>query len=380
MEFSYILIFVILLVFIIVGGFLFRSQSRGNRKVISDDYTDGLKSILLNDKRQALEKLRLAAIKNTDNIDAYIKIGEILRDNGNVENAIKIHRQLTVRKGLSKEERVQIYKSLTDDYCSAQKYKQGLNCVNELLQIDKKSEWALNKKMKLYELMGEWQKAFETLQRTLKSKNEKNDSLLALYKVQNGLKQIKDGNENDARIAFRAALKFDENCVPAHLYLADSYIREKRQKDALSQLTTFVEKLPGQAHFAFDRLRQLLFDMGNFSRLETIYQSLQAKNPDNSQVYLALAKLYERKGNFEEALDLTLQSLEKEPDSISIRARIIRYYNKLGQANKAIEYALAWFDKHGAEKSRFICSECGYESDEPLWYCPKCKNWDTFVK
>ena len=56
---------------------------------------------MVGDKKRALEKLRLAAIKDTSNIDAYLKIGDILRENGKVENAIKIHRQLTVRKGLS---------------------------------------------------------------------------------------------------------------------------------------------------------------------------------------------------------------------------------------------------------------------------------------
>jgi len=370
----------ILLLVIVIVGYLFRSRTREKRKVTSDEYTESLRLILLGEKKQALEKLRLAAIKNTNNIDAYIRIGDILRENGKVENAIKVHRQLVVRKGLSNQERVQVYKCLIKDFEVAKRYEEGLKHIEKILQIDKKNDWALKKRLKFYELLGQWQKAFESQKQILKLNREKNNKLLALYKTQKGLALVKEGNEKDGRIAYREALKLDETCVPAYLYLGDSYVSENRRADALTQLTTLTQKIPERAHLAFDRLRQLLFDMGNFSQLETIYQTIQTKNPDNSEVYLALAKLYEKKGDFREALELSLQSLEKQPDSIEARARIVKYYYRLGQKDKAIEHALSWFEQLDTEKNRFICGQCGYKSSEPLWYCPNCKNWDTFVK
>lgn len=380
MDLIYLTIIAILLLILIIAGVNFKSQVRIRRRWVSDEYTEGLKLILLGQKKQALEKLRLAALKDTSNLDAYLKIGEILRENGKIENAIKIHRQLIVRKDLSNQELIQIYKNLINDFWVAKKYEQGLNYVEKLLQMNKKNTWALDNKLKFYEALGQWQKAFETKQHILKLEREKNDPLLALYKFQKGLALISEAKEKEGRIAYREALKLDETCVPAYLYLSDSYVREDRKKDALNQLMTLIEKVPEKAHLTFDRLRQLLFDMGSFSQLETIYQTLQAKNPENNEAYLALAKLYERKGNFNEALELSLQSYEKNPDSMPAMERIIRYYYKLGEKDKAVKYALSWFEKLNAGKTNFICSQCGYESSEPLWYCPNCKSWDTFVK
>ncbi|MBN1349406.1 tetratricopeptide repeat protein [candidate division KSB1 bacterium] len=378
MDPSYILVIVLLLVIIGTVSFFIRYQQRGTRRVITDDYTEGLRLLLLGEKKKALEKLRLAAIKDTNNIDAYIKIGELLRESGQTDKAIKIHNQLTVRRDLTKEERIDIYKSLIRDYGAATKYDKGLEFIELLLQLDKNNDWALNKKLLFYESAADWQKAFETKQKILKTAGEKDDALLALYKVQKGLALAREGETSDAQDAYQEALKLNPLCVPAYLYRADACIREKKQKDALNLLMKFIDNIPEKAHLAFDRLRQLLFDMGNFSQLETIYQSVQAKNPDSFQSYLALAKLYEGKGDFNEALDLALRALEKKPDSVSSRAKVIKYYNKLGRQEKAIQYALSWIDSLDIGHNHYVCVRCGFQSSEPLWYCPNCRNWNSF--
>ena len=63
--------------------------------------------------------------------------------------------------------------------------------------------------------------------------------ILALYKVESGLKCIKNGRERDGRIKFREAIKLDKKCASAYLYLSDSYIRENRYDDALTELKKF---------------------------------------------------------------------------------------------------------------------------------------------
>ena len=66
-------------------------------------YTKALNAIIQGDKKIAIKHLRDVVKQDTSHIDAYLQIGNILREEGNVEGAIKIHRSLTMRPNLSKD-------------------------------------------------------------------------------------------------------------------------------------------------------------------------------------------------------------------------------------------------------------------------------------
>ena len=62
------------------------------------------------DTRTALSHLRDVVKQDTNHIDAYLQMGDILREEGNAEAAIKIHQSLTVRPNLSNEIKREIHK------------------------------------------------------------------------------------------------------------------------------------------------------------------------------------------------------------------------------------------------------------------------------
>ncbi|HIC38601.1 MAG TPA: hypothetical protein EYO79_03925, partial [Candidatus Marinimicrobia bacterium] len=63
-------------------------------------YTDALNAIVRGNSKTALKLLRDVVKQDTNHIDAYLKMGEILREEGNSQQAIKIHQSLTVRPNL----------------------------------------------------------------------------------------------------------------------------------------------------------------------------------------------------------------------------------------------------------------------------------------
>ena len=65
-----------------------------------------------------------------------------------------------------------------------------------------------------------------------------------MYKIEAGLKCVDEEKERDGRLKFREAIKLDKLCPPAYLYLSDSYIRENRYDDALTELKRFITQVP----------------------------------------------------------------------------------------------------------------------------------------
>ena len=76
---------------------------------------EALNAMLLSDKRRAIKLLGALVKKDSEHVNAYLQLGNLMRDE-DPERAIKIHQMLTVRHSLDKNTKVEILKSLALDY------------------------------------------------------------------------------------------------------------------------------------------------------------------------------------------------------------------------------------------------------------------------
>ena len=105
-------------------------------------YTEALNMLVRGDSQNAIRLLRDVVKQDTNHLDAYLQLGDILRDEGNSQNAIKIHQSLTVRPGLDDKLQIQIHQSLAKDYLSLNEISLAKKEAEMILNIDKKEFWA----------------------------------------------------------------------------------------------------------------------------------------------------------------------------------------------------------------------------------------------
>ncbi len=374
---TYLIIAGAVVLILLIAYFVFRR--RGRKIDASLEYTTALNYLITGDKEAALERLRLAVKQDTHNIDAYLKIGDILREKGFYDRAIKIHRGLLIRQHLKFSQRVDILKSLIEDYKGAKRFDRALVFADQLVTLTRNEKWAEELRLKIQEAAGDWEHAFETRKAIFKGKDEKNKRILSLYKVEAGLKLVGEGKEHDARLKFREAIKLDNTCPPAYLYLSDSYVRENRHNDALTELKRFISQVPDKAHLAFQRIRDVLFHIGSYGELESIFRKLLDKNPTNEKARFALADIYERKGELQRAIELCHDYLEKNPNSLLAKRYLVKFLPRIGKNDEALKYAEDLVDELFEQREKsYTCNNCGYVSDTPRWHCPQCQEWDTF--
>ena len=345
----------------------------------SSDYIKALNALIEGNMDEAIRLFYNSVRQNTENIDAYIRLGDIFRQQGKVEKAIKVHRELLVRRNLSQHSRNQIRRSLVTDYVSSKAYDKALDTLKELFANDPKDRWAKRQQLYVHEAQQDWENAFKTL-KTL-SKLEGNKVVhkqLALYKVEVAQLHFKNSREKDGRIVLREAMKIDADCPPAYIYLGDSYVREERYSDASKVWVEFLSRIPGKSHLVIDRLQEVLYATGTYSEIERILDELSEKSPDNVDVSLTLSDIRARKGDLSGAIRLCEAILESNPDSQLARLKLIRLYSQNGKPEKALGMALELTDKSTTVEKKFLCSNCQYESSSPLWHCPQCGAWNSF--
>lgn len=380
MDFTVVSYVIVIAALAFLAMYLFRKKPAAAQDQSAADYTEGLNLLLAGERDAALKRFRDAVTKNSRNVDAYLKIGDILREMGQVERAINVHKYLTVRSGLSPKQRQEIMHSLAKDYQNAREYDKGLEVLNKVLEENKHAVWAQEMKLKFFELKEEWDNAFQAYKDLRKNRGESKNGRLALYRVQEGLQLIQNGKEREARTRFKDAIKIDPGSPPAYIYLADSYRRENRNSDALQVLKEFVERVPSQSYLAFERIKDLLFEGGVFGEIENVYLEIIEIQPNNLMARLALAEIYEKKGELEKAIATCQDVLEKDASNEIARKHLVRLYHKTGDDEKSVSQALDLIDDSLKHKQMFKCKECGYQANEPFWRCPQCLEWETFIK
>ncbi len=356
-----------ILIFVIVGALaalfsllLFRKKGAPSADHAATCYAEGLNLLLAGEREQALEKLKLAVGVDSENVDAYVKIGDILRSLGDTRRAINVHKYLTVRKGLSLKQHSAILQSLACDYFEAEMYEQALKVLQKVLDVDRNALWAQRMRLKIYEATADWPKAFQAY-KALKNQNGGiSKRKLALFKVREGLRlSLEAGDEKDAQACFKEAIRIDPEGPAGYIAMADSYVGQKRKDDALRILRKFIERAPADSYLVFGRLKDLLYEGGVYGEIEHIYHEIKKSQPDNLTVRLALAENFEKKGELERAVNECLAVLEKDPENKHARTYLVKLHHKSGNNAAALEVALGLIDEFllKTETRRFELSE-----------------------
>lgn len=308
---------------------------------MDNSYLMGLKYMAEGENRRAVEMFKDAVRHNSENIDAYIKLGVILRNEKLYNNAIRIHKDLLLRANLSTENRNDIQYQLALDYLNSENDNKALQYLENLKSDKKYVNIIINDLLSLYEKNKMWDKAIDTIKSLPISRTNDGKIKLAKYKVLKG-KDISDsGNNKDARILFKEALKINPLCSDAYLSIGDSYLSENRTTDAIHTWTEFCKKVPESANLVFYRLEKAWFEKGQFSKIEELYNSILEKDENDIYAIIRLAEIYRKKGDYKQALNILYDAQKKDIMQDMVLYEIIKVLHENGQYKEASKQAIA---------------------------------------
>ena len=313
------------------------------KKVSRDDYNPyilALKFMAEGENRLAVEKFKEAVRSNSANIDAYLKLGTILRNEGLYKNAIRIHQDLTLRGDLQSGDLINVKKNLILDYWYLKDYSKAEYYLNQLIEDKSQIDWATPYLTKILEKKGEWQQAIDILSKSSLAREQKGKLKIAALKVKQGQKLAENHEEKEARIIFKEAIKTEHECAEGYLQLGDSYLREGRTDDAINAWTNLCKKVKDKAHLAFDRLEKAWFEKGKFSKIEELYTSMLQEEEDNLHALIALSEIYRKKGEYDQSLKLLQEAQKRDLDPRLIRSQMARVYMDKNQYKEAAKLAI----------------------------------------
>lgn len=334
---EYFLTFLILLALASIFYLFYDKYVNRPVKTESALYVEALRDLLDGKQESAFTKLRQVVVEDSNNFDAYIRLGQILRENKKPDRALQVHRDLTLRTGLTVDEKTEVLHQLYADYRDLNDLDMAQAALKELVALKSRDRWAYGRLLEIQKKSEDWDDAYDTAVMLLKLEGNKSKKPLATFKYYMGEAQYKKREYHKARVLFKEALGFDPTYVPAYLSIGDSYYEEKRFEDAVNFWNKLIAAVPDEAHRVLERLKKTLYDLGRYGEINSICEDILNNSPKNLEARLCLSEFNEKKGDSDLAAQILEGIVDDYPNEIRAITQLIGIYLEKGEHHRIRE-------------------------------------------
>ncbi len=352
-----------------------KKQKKGNK--LSRDYVQGLNFLLSDQPDKAVDHFIALLEVDNETIETHLALGNLFRQRGEVDRAIRIHQNLIARPSLTLEQRDLASVQLGKDFYQAGLFDRSEEIFKQLKESPEYQEVALENLLLIYQQLKEWQEAVKVTESLHKlSKGTKKRRTLA-YLYCSLADQLKKAEEEKQKIKlYQKALTVFPNCIRANIALCDYYIEQGNPQKALQILQSIPELDIDFTEVILDKLLRLHQQQGSEQELIAYLYRIVSLGGGASAVIL-LAKLIARYRSVEKAKAFMLQELRRNPTMKGFN-HLITYHLQSAESASEKE-SLAFLHKLVAEqiklRPKYRCQKCGYSSNKLYWQCPSCKSW-----
>ncbi|MFQ6612107.1 MAG: tetratricopeptide repeat protein [Fidelibacterota bacterium] len=312
----FFLALVALIIIFSLGYYFYRPKKQQRTESI---YTHALNAMVRGDTQTALQYLREVVKKDSDHVEAYLQMGDILREEGKALQAVKIHQSLTVRPNLTSQLQREIHKSLALDYKELGQLKKASREAELILKLDRKNIWANEFLLFAAEQLHDWEKAIQVAKTIQRLKQVQDPNQLSRFEVNQGMEKLERNGAGEAEKHFQKAIKMAPEYGLPFLRLGDLYADKRDLVKAIENWEKFALLSPGEGKKVFSKIESALFDLGRFSEVENFYQRILKKDGGDLDALAKLANVLEAKGDHHAALHLVEEALSRFNDSLQVR-------------------------------------------------------------
>ena len=348
------------------------------------DYFRGL-NYLLNDRPdEAIETFLGTLEVSKETLETHVALGNLMRRKGDVERAIRIHKNLLARPQLPPAQSQRAQLELARDYISAGLYDRAEQILQELVQgSEELRSTCLRHLIEIYQAERDWTKAIVTATRLLPRRNlflsapdpdPELDAAIAHFHCELAQTAL-DKNEFDgARAHLQQALIRDPKSVRASLLQGLLEYRAGQFQLAIDALQRIPKQHPALLVEALDNLRTCYDALGKREQLAPFLRQCLTHYP-STKVALAIAEEIGHREGADIALQFLIEQMRARPTLRGLQ-QLVALQHADGNASST-EILQALLQKLVSSKPAFKCTHCGFSGRQLHWQCPSCKNWNT---
>lgn len=342
---------------------------------LADDYVKGVNYLLSEKPDKALEVFINHPDVDEYTAETYLLLGNMFRNRGEVDRALRLHQNLMARSSLNKAQRSLVMFALGEDYLAAGMLDRAESVFQELLNTSPNDVDACVPLRRIYEQTHEWEKAIHATNCLKKKKLPANyQSLVAHYYCELAEQEMLQGNLHKVDEYITKAEKSYKNSARVMVLQADLWERKKNYKKAIRLYIKAIKQDSRLLAPLFNKVSKVSLEAVQDNELEAFLQGLYERD-ESVLAYLLELKIRNAsetdfvKGDLKNKR-LDVYSIVKSIDVLQSLPEEFPEYERLGLLKQAL-------NNHLQGKAAFQCQNCGYKMQGYLWRCPACYQWDV---
>ncbi len=360
------LILAALVVGILAGHFGWGRRWPALRRLHAD-YLTGLDYLVSEQPDRALDTFLKIMDANADTIETHFALGALYRRRGEVERAIRIHRNLLARPDLPAVHREQALLALAQDHLRAGLLDRAERLFLEVCEVQRLRATALDALRGIYERQHDWAQALGSYRQLASIAAAPPRSVAAHYLCELATLALDQGDVDTARRLLRQAR--DEAGPFARAALLRAQIAERgAQPELAARLLRWA--MTQAPKLLEEELPHLLRLVGPEERDAVLGELVARASRDVVELKrLVFAALAARVAQAEPLRVPVERVFSEDPALQSV-------WHAAGAA--PAERITAEIGALLALAEKYRCAECGFAGRKFYWQCPGCHSWDSF--
>lgn len=368
------------------------NNNKIKQRQLSGHFVKGVNYLLNEEPDKALE-----IFLNHPDIDEYTAetyqlLGNLFRNRGEVDRALRVHQNLIARANLSNQQTHKAMFSLGQDFFAAGMLDRAESVFHELLNNTKSdkhlSKDAICTSLRIiYEQTQEWEKAIEATNCYKKYHKKNSDdslidssTLVAHYYCELADEALLKGNIHDVDSYINKAKSSNKHSTRLMCLQGDIAFHQKKYQHALKLYILAFKQDSRLLSMLFDKVEESAAKTQDMPSFQDHLIKHYKKNKDRS-VFEKILIIAKKNKIISSTLDeLIINELASEKMNIESIYNASDYINmNLGEipAEVGLKLVNKALERYLQGKPAFLCVHCGYKMHDFLWRCPACHHWDS---
>ncbi len=364
---------------VLVGDRIGRRRSAGAapQRRVGPHYGAALAHVACGEPAAAIRQLGVALREETDAAEAHLLFGDLLRETGQTERAIEVHKSLLHRPDLAAWQRTAGLYSLALDFKQAGLVDRAERTIREVLERDPAHVGALRAWRRVLEESGRWERAIE-LQRRIARIDPEAPDLVAWMRVE-WARQLLARDPQAAEQQLRAALHERPDEPAARVLLGRCLLSQGRAAEAVALLESAAAGPGVWAPAAIALLEQASEALEDWSVAERVCAAVCARDPAAWRAQLVRGRAALERGDPAAAEGALRAALAARPTSPRVQRLVWRL---LRERDEGVETFEAWLAQADGDRfvDGFLCLRCRFRSAELFARCPHCHEWGSMTE
>ncbi len=389
---------IILTLAIAIGFFLGRMSMKKKQSTefipyASKSYFQGLNYLLNEQPDKAVDAFIDSLDVNKNTLETHLALGKLMRKQGQVDRAIRIHQNLLARPLLENNQQHQIHLELGRDFMAAGLLDRAEMLLKEVIaESAELRNTAQRFLLDIYQDEREWQQAIYLGEALLSSRFFKSTDnkrlpmmkMIAHFYCELAEEDRQRGSETGCKKNLQQALIIDKSSLRASLLLGRFYCQTGQYKHALKVLNKAISE---NSDFTADVLPDLLnayegaFGNKGFERfLYNVNHKLINQISVKGLLFTVDQQLARAGRNSQSpslAYDMLVKYLHDNPSLVGLNKLItLRLPSLTGEVANEVGNLHDLLQKLLEKRFNYRCINCGFSGRQLHWRCPSCKKWD----